>query len=541
MGAAAVRRRIGQFLAAQSDLDAGDTAALQRVGDLEPSLDANLQRLKTMLRAPDNGDLIIRRFRLGVHPRVEAAVVFMDGLAKNDVINEHVLKPIMLLAHLDHHLRTPVRRHPPLLDLVLERILPLNQAEVKPDMTGVLDAILYGDTALFIDGVDQVVVVETKGFPARNVSEPRQEMVIRGPLDAFTETLRFNTALIRKRLKDPRLITEFLRVGTLSKTYVAVMYVDGVVNPKLPAEVKRRIDSLKLDFVGESGMLEQLIEDRPFALFPQTVATERPDRAVAYLTEGHVLVMVDHSPFALVAPATWWSLFQTAEDYYIRWPYGTLLRWLRTLAVTISLLAGGLYIAAVNFHHEMIPTELMLSMAANREVVPFPSVLELLAMELAFELVREAGVRIPSVIGPTIGIVGALILGQALAEAGLVTPVVIIITATSGLASFAIPNYSTAYGLRLLRFVFIGLAAVMGLLGVAGGIFALVLHLAGMRSFGVPFLAPVAPTQRRAPDVFTRSPIFTMEERPRTTRPVDPQRQPPVVRRWEPGNEGRDR
>lgn len=544
---ASLGRRIEHLLRAQREaVRTGQLKPFAEVGDLVPDLDQNLDRLKLMFRSPQNADLIIRRFRLASHPRVEAAVAFMEGLSDRDTINQHILQPLMLLAHLDHDLKPPPeppdrrgQAEPParseeLLNRVMERLLPGNQAEPKPDMKTAVEAVLYGDTAIFISGVPKAIVVETKGFPLRSVSEPKQEMVIRGPLDAFNESFRTNIALVRRRLRDPRMVNEMLQVGEISKTYVGLCYVDGVANPKLVKEVKRRLEHLEIDFVPESGVLEQLIEDRPTSIFPQVLSTERPDRAAAYLSEGHVVLFADNSPLALVVPVTWWSIMQTAEDYYVRWPYGSMLRWLRTIALLFALFSGAVYIAASNYHPEMIPTGLMIAIAATREVVPFPAVVDLLLMELAFELIREAGIRIPSVIGPTIGIVGALILGQAAVEARLFSPMVIIVVAASGLSSFVVPNYNSAYGLRALRFLFIGLAATLGLYGLAVGALFFVLHLAGSRSFGVPFLSPVAPLRRGAADTASRGPLFQMERRPRAVRPVDEWRQPQVVRQWDP-------
>lgn len=539
---AAVRRLDRLIQALEKARRSGSFAALDSVGDLSASLDENLSRLRTLFQAPDNMDVKFREIAIGVHPPVRAAVVYMDGLADSTRINESVLKPLMLLSHLEHDLRAPgraaggsgdgSRQGQDLVALVLQRLLPGNQAEEKDSMAGVLDGILYGDTAILIDGAPRAIVVETKGFPLRSVSSPKQEMVIRGPLDAFNESVRMNIAMIRRRIRDPRLTTEMIPVGRVSRTYVAILYIAGVVNPKLPVEVKRRIASLNVDFIASDGVLEQFIEDRPFALFPQTLSTERPDRAAAYLSEGHVVILADNSPFALVAPITWWSLMQTSEDYTIRWPYGSLLRTLRIVALALAVLTGGVYVAIVNFHQEMLPTELLLAIAASRERVPFPAALELLFMEFFFELVREAGVRIPSVIGPTIGIVGALILGQALVAARIASPVVIIITAVSGLASFAIPNYTTAWGIRVLRFVFVFLGMTLGLYGIALGILGLVLHLAGLRSFGIPYLSPVAPQRAGAEDTLRREPMFFMEIRPPYLRPVDPRRQPEVARQW---------
>lgn len=552
-GAHALERRIDRLLAARRQ--PADSAAPERAaGDLSAKLDENLARLKLVFQAPNNADLIIRSFRIGLHPPVPAAVVFMEGLADKQTINEAILKPLLLLAHLEHHLdsapgqrvdtgaaRPGAPQHPPLLDRVLQELLPGNQAEAKPDLRGVLDGILYGDAAIFLEGVDQAILVETKGFPVRSVDRPQQEMAIRGAMDSFVEAFRVNVALVRRRLKDPRLVTEMLHVGQISRTYVALLHLSGVANPQLVAEVKRRVSNLKVDVVPESGILEHLVEDSPGSIFPQTLATERPDRVAAYLSEGHVALIVDNSPFALILPTTWWALMQTPEDYTLRAPFGTLLRWVRLAAALLAVLAGGLYVAAVNFHHEMIPTELMLSIAAAREAVPFPAVGELLLMEFTFELLREAGIRIPSPIGPIIGIVGALILGEAAVSARIISPVVVIIFAVSGLASFAIPSYSLSFSVRILRFVFIALAAVFGIYGIALGLFMVVVHLASLRSFGVPYLAPVAPRLPGGGDILMRAPVFTMEERPAFMRPVDRRRQGEPARAWDPAAPRRPR
>lgn len=538
---AAMGRRLENLLAARVQ-EQERTAR----GDLSPRLDENLERLRILFRAPANKDLVIREFQVGTHPPLRAALVYLEGMTKRETIHDAIMTPLMLYTHLDHHLqgppegepRPPGAGRPDAAELVLQRLLPSNQAEARHLMKEVAEAILYGDSALFLDGTAAAIVCETKGFPLRSVPEPRQEQAVRGAHDAFNESFRTNIALVRRRLKDPRLVTELAEAGEVTRTFVGICYLDGIANPKLVAEVKRRIESVKVDYIGEAGILEQLIEDRPFSLFPQTLVTERPDRVAGYLSEGAVAIFADNSPAALVVPVTWWGLMQTAEDYHLRWPVGTFLRWLRLLGIVLSVTAGAFYIAAVNYHHEMIPTELMLSIAASREQVPFPAAVELLAMEFTFELVKEAGTRIPSLIGPTIGIVGGLILGQAAVAAKLFSPIVVIITAISGLASSAVPNYSTAFGLRLIRFLFILLATVLGLYGLAAAFFLLVVHLSGLRSFGVPYLSPLAPRRTPVPDALNRPGLFQMEFRPRHLRPVDARRQAEPARAWDPALPG---
>ncbi|MDB4893837.1 MAG: spore germination protein [Firmicutes bacterium] len=512
------------------------TKALEEAGDLAASLDQNIERLKTLFRMPANKDLIIREVQIASQPPTRAVVCFMEGLSDKMVINTHILQPLMLLSHLDHHVdgKGEAGETTFTIDTVLQRMLPGNQVTKKYLMDDAAEVLLAGDTVIFFEGARIALDVDTKAPPVRSVGRPQNERTIQGSQDAFVEAWRVNVALVRRRLKDPRVITEILSVGTISRNYIGLMYIDGIASPKLVAEVKRRIDAIKVDIVNDTGVLEQYIEDSPAAFLPGALTTERPDRTAAYLSEGHVAAFVDTSPYALICPVTFWSLLQTAEDYYLRAPYGTMLRYIRMGALLITLMMPSLYIALVNYHHEMIPTELMLFIASAREQVPMPAVAELLLMDTIFELIREAGTRIPSVVGPTIGLVASLILGQAAVEARIVSPVLILIVAVSGLASFAIPNYLIGFGVRLLRFALLLGAATLGFYGLGAGLFVMVLYLAGMRSFGVPYLSPVAPFRGNARDVLHRPPMFQMEKRPTYTHPLDNRRQREVVRKWDP-------
>jgi spore germination protein KA len=294
------------------------------------------------------------------------------------------------------------------------------------------------------------------------------------------------------------------------------------------------VEAIDVDVVNGSGPLEQYIEDSPASMLPGALTTERPDRTASYLSEGNVALLADNSPYALIVPVTFWSLLQTAEDYYLRFPFGAFIRYIRLIALLITVLVPALYIAVVNYHHEMIPTELMLFIASSRENVPMPALVELILMDLTFELIREAGTRIPNVIGPTVGLVASLVLGQAAVEAKLISPLMVLIVAVTGLASFAIPHYVTSYGVRAWRFFVLAGAAVLGFYGMAAAVFLMVLYVSGLRSFGVPFLTPVAPMRANTADAITRRPLYKMEMRPSYARPLDKQRQEEVVRSWDP-------
>jgi spore germination protein KA len=296
-----------------------------------------------------------------------------------------------------------------------------------------------------------------------------------------------------------------------------------------------------VDYIGSATMLQSYIEEQPSALMPQMLTTERPDRTAAYLSEGSLAIIADCSPTAIIMPTTFWSLMQTAEDYYLRFPFGTFVRLLRFVALLLALALPGLFIAATTFHQEMIPTELMLSIAANREAVPMPAVLELLLMDLSFELIREAGTRVPDIIGSTIGIIGGLILGQAAVAAKLVSPLMVIVVAITGLASFAIPNYPTAFSVRLLRFGLILLGATLGFYGIAAALFASMLHLCSLRSLGVPLLGRAVRPSTASSDTFLRPMLYAMENRPEHARTLDARRQAHVTRPWDPSNPLRTR
>ena len=512
------------------------TDAVEKSGDLSDSLDENVERLKKLFRLPQNKDLVLRDLTVATQPPTRAVVAFMEGLSDKVIQNDHVLQPLMLLAHLDHHVDGTGEQGQTgfSIDTVMKRLLPGSQTTEKYDMASVAEGLLSGDTVLFFEGVSTALAVETKSPPARSVGEPVNEKVVQGAQDGFVEAFRVNVALVRRRLKDPRVVTEILKVGQVSNNYVAMMYIDGIVAPKLVAEVRRRIEAVKVDVLFGSGILEQYIEDSPKSIMPGGLTTERPDRVAAYLSEGHVAVFVDNTPYALLCPTTFWSMLQTAEDYYLRYPFGSFLRYIRFAALLITVFVPALYISVINFHHEMVPTELMLFIASSREYVPLPALVELIAMDLVFELIRESGTRIPSVIGPTVGLVASLVLGQAAVEAKLVSPIMILIVAITGLASFAVPNYMTAFGIRGLRFGLVLCSAVLGFFGVAAGVFLLAIYMSGLRSFGVPYLSPVAPLRTATADALTRAPMYEMEMRPAYTRPLDQRRQEHLVRSWDP-------
>jgi spore germination protein KA len=494
---------------------------------LKKDLAKNRLFLEQTFELPDNKDFIFREFQI---PKLKkkALIIFIDGLTDRNTQNFAVLQPLMILDP------EGASGHDPVLT-VLEKMLPGHQISKTKRWQEVIDGILDGSSALLLDGADEALIIETKGWDHRGVQRPENEHVVRGPQEGFTETFRSNTATVRRYLKDPKLVTEIFRVGRRSKTLLAVMYIKDIANPKLIEEVKYRIQSIAgtTDYISETGMLEELLEDNPRSFFPQIFSTERPDRVAAFIREGNVGIIMANSPYSLVIPTTFSIFLHAAEDYYLRWPFGNFLRVIRTISIFIALMLPALYIAVVNYHQEMIPTDLLLAITTSREAVPFPAIVEILFMELAFELIREAGVRIPSIIGPTIGIVGALILGQAAVAASVVSPILIIVIAITAISSFVVPNYNASFTVRILRFVFILLAGFLGFLGIAFGIFIMTLHMARITNFGVPFLTPIAPYRPKNKDRIIRPESYKQPYRPLFLRPLDWIRQTQTPRPWD--------
>lgn len=494
---------------------------------LVKSIEKNRAVLEDIFEVPKNKDIVIRDFTI-TSLNKKALIIYIDGLTDRDTQNFAVLQPLMILSQKELESDEPIIT-------AYEKLIPGQQVEKSAVLQEVVDGILDGSSVLLIDGSDEALIIETKGWEHRGIDRPSNEPVVRGPQEAFNETFRANTASVRRYIKDPKLITEIIQVGRRSKTLLALMYIKDIANPKLVEEVRYRINSIAnaTDYISETGALEEFLEDHPRSLIPQMLSTERPDRVGAHLREGYVGILMANSPFSLIIPTNFTIFLHAAEDYYLRWPFSNFLRLLRSLAIFIALLLPAFYIAVVNYHQEMIPTDLLLAMTAARESVPFPALVEILFMEFSFELIREAGVRVPSIIGPTIGIVGALILGQAAVSASIVSPILIIIIAITALASFVVPNYNATFTIRILRFLFILLAGFLGFFGMAFGIFLFALHIANLNSFGMPFLTPIAPYHPENKDRVIRPRAYNQPNRPVFLRPLDWIRQEKNPRRWD--------
>ena len=518
------------LLAYTSHLDAADRP-------VSASLQENRRIIDSLYHSDINKDILIRDFTLPGNPGVPAMLVFLDGMIDKQIIDLAILQPLMLLSTI-----RPGQAGADLLPTLAEHYLPTNQASLVATYKDVMDGVNGGDTVLFVDGSHQALVLGTKGYQQRGVERPQIEQSVRGSQAAFSEGLRTNTGLIRTILPSHDLVTEIIMIGDRAPKKCAVMYLRNLASPELVAEVKRRLGSIRTDYALNLGVIEQFIEDQPANPFPQSLSTERPDRTAAALLEGRVALLYEGVPFSHVLPVSFFTFFHSIEDFTMAPLIANFTRLLRLTGATVSVVLPSIYLSLSYFHPEALPTELLLAIAGAREKVPFPTLFELAIMELAFEFIREAGLRVPGMLGSTIGIVGAIILGQAAVTANLVSPVMVVIVAFTGLASFTIPDYRLASVLRVIRFGFMLAGASFGLVGVA---FALLLNaavLCSMKSFGVPYMAPVAPKTMSGLDVVIRGPVFRQERRMDALNTMDSSRQPEIARGWvnqqEPGRKG---
>lgn len=512
-----------------------------------PSLSVNLEYMKVRYNFLINSDVIIRDFTLTArNKQYSAFLVYIDGMVDTKLINDFILNPLMLKNRanifdgeetkiiseaITNNISVRKVKKFNLLDYIYNNLMPQNSVQKLTEFNEIISGINSGNCALFVDTLDTAFDIDVKGFKQRNVEKPENEIVVRGSQEAFTEAIRTNTSLLRRLVNNENLIIENIEVGNLSNTKCAVCYMKNIANNELVSEVKYRLNNINVDYLISSGQLEQLIEDNGKYSLPQLISTERPDKATNYLLEGRVVVLVNGSPYSLIAPGTLIDFISSPEDLNLKYQFANMLKIIRILGFLITLLLPGLYIAITNFHQELLPTELLFAIVGSRELVPFPIIFEIILMELSFELIREAGLRVPTPIGPTIGIVGALILGQAAVEANIVSPILIIIVAITAIASFAIPDFSLSFHCRILRFAYIILGYLLGFLGICIGLFIHFLVVSSLKSFGYPYLQPYIPVTRDYKGLLL-SPAWKREHRADFLNSKRPKKQANISMGW---------
>lgn len=489
---------------------------------ISSDISENLSVIKERFCVPKNSDVVIRKILLPGD--VPGFILFYDGMTDSALINSAVIKPLLELPHFSGDTSYDA-------DTVFESLIIHCQTNRYKDIDGVIDEVNFGGCGIFVDGIGEAFAADVKNWPHRSVEKAENEQSIFGPQEAFAEMLRGNSAQVRKFLKTEKLVCESIAPGTVSKTPGVIMYLEDVANSELVGEVRRRINSLACDYVLTVEELSVLIEDSPMMITGHISATERPDKVARALSDGRVAVLLNGSPRALILPTNAYEMTHAAADAYLRPDFANMSRIIRLISLSISVLLPGLFLAITMFHEEMLPTYLLYAISASRQNVPFPSIIELLLMEFSFEIIREAGLRMPGPLGSILGIVGGLILGQAAVSAKIVSPIMIIVVAITGIGSFATADYSLSWSYRILKFVFILLGGSLGFFGIAMGIFTYSVLIASTKSFGVPFLSPLPGNGLYKKAIFI-PPIWKAEKRPEYLHPKKKYKEDKISKKW---------
>lgn len=461
-------------------------------------------------------DFLIRRFNL--FGNTPAALLCLKSLVSSEKIDRDIIKLLQ-------QNEPPNNQTQQVTQYIINNILYYLDVKEVPQLSSQIEAISSGKAIILIDGVEQGIELDVIDKEKRAIEEPNTERVVRGSRDGFIEQLITNIALLRYRLPVPEFRVEQTEVGARTRTKIAICYMDDIVSEDLLNEVKSRIDAINIDSILDAGYIEQFIQETPYSPFPQVQNTERPDKVVGNMLEGRVAILVEGSPFALIVPATFNQFYQTSEDYNDRWLISSMVRIIRVIALIFSLTFSSFYITVLSFHPELIPANFVVAASSGRQGVPFPVVLEVLIMEIAMEILREATIRMPQQVGGALSIVGVLVVGQAAVQAGFVSPITVVIIAMSTIGSFAIPSYNVATAFRMLRFLLIILAGTFGLLGLAVGLMLVLNHMLSLRSFGMPYLTPFSPGNLKAlKDSVIRAPLGWIRERPSENHPKDAKR-----------------
>ncbi len=471
-------------------------------------IDKNIKILEDMFK--DCGDLVKRKIPVS---KTSIYVLYFDGMNDRELIERSVIRTLMI----------EIRKVPPTSFEDLGEAL-INGGITTADMSFCKDfeeaavLVMSGETLVLIDGLSEALIIASKNYPVRGVEKPDTEGNIYGPKEAFTENFRDNTALLRRRIRDTRLKIKQLKIGRRSRTDIAIAYLEDIIRPEILAEAERRLAAIDIDAITDSGALAALLQRDSLSPFPSFQLTERTDKAAAEIFEGRIVIVVDTSPFVIILPAVLACFYQAAEDYYEGWMNASFIRLLRYLSSAAALTLPGLYICFALYNPSMLPTELLMKMSSARDGVPISGITEIFLMELAFEALREAGVRMPQAIGSTLGIVGGIIIGQAAVDAGIVSPLVVIVVSLTAICSFAIPQISLSHAYRLCKYFIMLLSSLFGLLGFWSAVVLIFLHMCGKESFGIPYLYPFAggdiEGDEGVRDTFFRFPLIHMKKRP---------------------------
>ncbi len=475
--------------------------------EINTSLQENLKILDDLFR--DCSDIIINRLK--TQSGKAACIIFIDGLVDTNIVQRDVVSKLIQLKETE-------------MGQLKEdnNIFPVVMNKRVFTMEEVVDNTLSAYTVVLIDGINFAMCFPLMKMPLRSIEEPEVERVIKGQHEGFVESTFTNITLIRGKFKSTKLKVKMMSIGKRSKSPVAMIYVEDIANPEIVKIIEDRIMSIEIDNINGAGYIDQLTADNPYSPFPHYQATERPDKAVANLMEGRIVLLIDMTPVALIAPVNFFQFFQVSDDYNVNSYFGSFLRLLRFFGAFMAINLPALYIAILTYHYQAVPLNLLVPLAESRSRVPFPPIIEALIMEIAFELLREASIRLPSSLGPTVGIVGGLVIGQTAIQAGIVSNIMVIIVGITAIATFVVPQYDMALLFRLGRFIAMINAAIFGIIGLIVFILFVLAHLVSLESVGQPYFQPIAPLRiKDLKDVFVRLPLKMQKERPDIAKPLD--------------------
>lgn len=452
----------------------------ERVSDKLPTFIDDLKQ-----RLGESPDIIYRELDYGKSP---VLLLYVEGMADPKFLIDGILENV------DMAIDSSKQDSPEEAYMRLKKhSITMGKVTEGDHYTEVISSLLAGNSIIYVGGNSVCLLVGTESLNQRGVEEASSQSVVRGPREGFTESLRNNTALVRRRIQSSSVRIEQRRLGEQTRTNIAIMYLESEVNEEVLRELKTRLDQIHLPSVLESSYIEEMIQDRNYSPFPTIFNSERPDVIASAILEGRIAILMEGTPFALIVPSLFVQAFQSSEDYYQRADFASLVRLLRYFCFVLALLTPSVYIAITTFHQEMIPTNLLISLIGQREGVPFPAFVEALIMEITFEILREAGIRLPKSIGQSVSIVGTLVIGQAAVDAGLVSAAMVIVVAITAIANFALPAFNLGISVRILRFLLMAISASFGLYGIMISLIIIALHLCSLQSLGVPYMSSLAP------------------------------------------------
>lgn len=477
-------------------------------------LSGNIELIRNGLGA--QSPMVVKHFYIGIDQPLEAAIIYVNGIANKDIIDRDILNPLMI------HIQENLNGKASIGDYLCKRYISMSNTLVEVDFEVVINQLKRGKTAVLINGALEVIIADTTGGQQRAIMEPMNETASKGPRDGFVENLEVNISLIRRKVKDNNLTIELFNIGSRTQSDVAMIYIDDVVDKQVLEKLRKRLESVDVDAILSAGALDQYIESYAYTLFPQADSTERPDRAIGNMVEGRILVVLEGTPMVLVYPTTFMQFFQAVEDYTQRTIISSFVRFLRVLAACVVITLPSIYLTLIKFNVELIPIKFVTPIVQSRVGIALTPFLEIIAMEIVVEFLREGGLRLPTKIAQTLSLVGGIIIGDTAIQSKMVSPTTLLIVGITVITTFLIPNYDMSLSIRMIRFPMLILANIMGIFGIAVGWFLLLVHLSSLDSLGVPYFEF---NKNDMKDTFIRAPLWKMNKRPEIIPNSNPIRQ----------------